>query len=47
VFIPSIMYLIAECLCSVGWHEALRMIKSVVVGFLYYVECECVVGVLE
>jgi hypothetical protein len=30
-----IKYLIAEFLCSVGWHEPLCVIRSMVVGFLF------------
>jgi hypothetical protein len=35
VFILLIKYLTAEFLYSIGWHESLCIIKSVVVGFLY------------
>jgi hypothetical protein len=45
VFILLIRYLIAESLCSVGWHKSLCMIRSVVVGFLYILKvnvlCVC------
>jgi hypothetical protein len=43
MFILLIKYLISKFLCSMGWHESLCIIKSVVVGFPHMLK----VGVLR
>jgi hypothetical protein len=46
VFILLTMYCIAACLCSGGWHDALWIMVSVAVGFLYMLKVNLSVSLL-